>query len=110
MNNAVVKIFDMVDHAQQARNALLSEGFQADEVTLSVANDEAGPVVGNFTVGNSPVESPEHTYDRNYANVSQPGHCLVTVEVADALRASKAEMILARFGARDADPFSAPMH
>lgn len=110
MNNAIVKIFDMVDHAQQARNALLSEGFDADEVTLSIANDEAGPVVGNFTVGNSPMESASHTYERNYADMGQGGHCLVTVEVADKMRASRAEMILARFGARDADPLAQPMH
>lgn len=110
MNNAVVKIFDVYDHAQQARNALLSDGFNAEDVTLSVANDEAGPAVGNFTVGNMPMESAGHTYDRNYADVVQPGHCLITVEVDDVLRASRAEMILARFGARDADPFAPVTH
>jgi hypothetical protein len=110
MQNAIVKIFDVYDHAQQARNALLSDGFQAEDVTLSIANDEAGPVIGNFTVGNSPIESAGHSYDSNYANVNQPGQCVVTVEVDDTMRASRAEMILARFGARDADPFAQPMH
>lgn len=110
MQNAIVKIFDVIDLAQEARKALLSEGFDADDVTLSIANDEAGPVVGNFTVGNSPIESDSHTYDRNYANVNQPGHCLVTVAVDDAMLASRAESILERFGARDADPLARPTH
>lgn len=110
MHHAIVKIFDAVDHAQMARNALLSDGFQAEDVTLSVANDEAGPAIGNFTVGNGPMQSDEHTYGRNYANVEQPGHCLVTVAVDDVMRASRAEMILARFGARDADPLAPPHH
>lgn len=110
MQNAIVKIFDVVDLAQQARNALLSEGFAAEDVTLSIANDEAGPVVGNFTVGNMPMESGSHTYERNYVNVEQPGHCLVTVAVADAMLASRAEVILDRFGARNADPLAPSSH
>ncbi len=79
-------------------------------MTLSIANDEAGPVIGNFTVGNTPMESDSHTYQRNYADVEQPGHCLVTVAVGDAMLASRAESILDRFGARDADPLARPHH
>lgn len=100
MEHAVVRIFDVFEGAQQAREALLAGGFDPDEITVSVANDEAGPVEGNFTVGNSPIESDGHTYDRNYATTNQTAQCLVTVAAADAARAGHAHDILARFGAR----------
>lgn len=104
MNHAIVRIFDVYDHAQSARDALLAEGFAPDGVTMSIANDEAGPVEGNFTVGNSPVESQGHTYERNYAKPQQAGQCLITVAADDESSAARAAGILARFGARDADP------
>lgn len=104
MNHAIVMIFDVYDHAQSARDALLAEGFAANGITMSIANDEAGPVEGNFTVGNSPMESQQHTYDRNYAKPRQPQQCLVTVAAPDEPTATRAAGILARFGARDADP------
>ena len=104
MNHAIVRIFDVYDHAQSARDALLAEGFPPDGIMMSIANDEAGPVEGNFTVGNLPMESDRHTYDRNYAEVPKVAQCLVMVAADDEAAAAKAASILARFGARDADP------
>lgn len=102
-DHAIVRIFDVLDQAEQARRALLVEGFDADAVQMSIANDEAGPVAGNFTVGNSPIESAHHTYDANYASVRHANQCLMTVLAADAAAASSAAAILDRFGARDID-------
>ena len=104
MNHPIVRIFDVYDHAQSARDALLAEGFPPDGVTMSISNDEAGPVEGNFAVGNLPVESQHHTYDRNYAEAQWVSQCIVTVTASDEAGAAKAANILARFGARDADP------
>jgi hypothetical protein len=81
---------------------LLAEGFEADEIQISIANDEAGPVEGNFTVGNMPVESDSHTYDRNYARTNQTAQCIVTVAATDAQTAARADAVMARFGARQA--------
>lgn len=100
MNHAVMRIFDVFEGAQGAREALLAEGFGADEIQVSVANDEAGPVEGNFTVGNMPVQSDSHTYDRNYAKPNQTAQCIVTVAAADAQAAARADAVMARFGAR----------
>jgi hypothetical protein len=100
MQNAVVRIFDVFERAQRARDALLNEGFDAGDILVSVANDEAGPVQGNFTVGNSPVESERHTYDRNYAKPRHSAQCIMTVAAADAVLAARADAILARYGAR----------
>jgi hypothetical protein len=104
MTHAIVRIFDDYNHAQSARDALLAEGFAADRVTMSVANDEAGAVEGNFTVGNAQTGSGDHSYDRNYANAQQLSQCIVTVDAGDDEAAARAEGVLARFGARDADP------
>ena len=100
MVHAVVRIFDVFERAQKAREALLAEGFGAADINVSIANDEAGPVEGNFTVGNLPVESDRHTYDRNYAKPHQTAQCLFTVAAVDAVQAARADAILARFGAR----------
>ena len=100
MEHAVVRIFDVFEHAEEARAALLADGFDPAEISFSIANDEAGPVEGNFTVGNLPVESDRHTYDRNYAKPNQTAQCLFTVAASDAVQAGRADAILARFGAR----------
>ena len=101
--SAVVRVFDAFERAEGAREALLANGFDADDILFSVANDEAGPVLGNFTVGNSPVESEGRTYDHNYAKPTQAAHCIMTVAAADAALAARADAILAQHGARPID-------
>lgn len=101
MQAVIVRIFDVFDDAERARDALLREGFEREAVSLSVRDDEAGPVQGNFTVGNLPVQSEQHTYARNYANARQRGHCMVMVHAADAAVGASALAILDRCGGRD---------
>jgi hypothetical protein len=104
MNHAIVRIFDVFDHAQSARDALLAEGFEADRITMDNLNDGSGAVKGNFTVGNSPNQGDHHIYERNYAKSEELSQCIVTVDTADDQTAARADIILARFGARDPDP------
>ena len=101
MQHAIIRVFDVFDHAEHARDALLGDGFGREAVSLSVRDDEAGPAQGNFTVGNLPVQSEQHTYERNYANATQRGQCIVTVHPADAAAATRAVAILERCGGRD---------
>jgi hypothetical protein len=101
MQQAIVRVFDVFERAEQARDALLGDGLGREAVSLSVRDDEAGPVEGNFTVGNLPVQSEQHTYDRNYSNATQRGHCMITVQAADADTAARAVAILERCGGRD---------
>jgi hypothetical protein len=104
MNHAIVRIFDDYNHAQSAREALLAEGFAADGITMRIANDESGAVDGNFTVGNSPAAGENTTYESTYANPRQVSQSIMTVDAGDDETAARAGAILARFGARDADP------
>jgi hypothetical protein len=90
MNHAIVRIFDDFEHAEQARLALLDQGFGADAVELDSAGDEAGTVKGNFVAGNN-----------NYARPGRHDHCIMKVTAADAAAAGSAAAIVGRFGARD---------
>ncbi|MFP5393249.1 MAG: hypothetical protein ACLGI6_17145 [Gammaproteobacteria bacterium] len=101
---AIIRIFSVFEHAEQARDALQAEGFEASSIELSVRDDEAGPVQGNFTVGNLSTESQQHTYERNYANMEQRGHCMLTVQAPDSDVAARAIAILERMGGRNPDP------
>ncbi len=107
MDSAVIRVFDSFDHAEQARDALLAIGFAPHSVKLLIVGDEAGPVSGNFTVGNGPPDSPDHTYDRHYANPVQRSHCMITVDAGGGPLLAQAAGILARFGGRDPDPAAA---
>ncbi|NHZ98950.1 hypothetical protein [Massilia sp. CCM 8734] len=107
IEHAVLGVFDDLDKAGQARAALLADGFDADALELKVHNDEAGPVEGNFYVGNTPSESAQHVYDRNYANPVQRAQCLLVVDANDAAMAARAGAIMAGFGARDPNQLSA---
>ncbi|MDQ1816706.1 hypothetical protein RBA41_25730 [Massilia sp. CCM 9210] len=103
INHAVLGVFDEFEKAEQAHAALLADGFGSDALELKVHNDEAGPVEGNFLVGNTPIESEEHVYERNYARPVQRGQCVLIVDAADPATAARASAILAGFGARDPD-------
>ena len=50
--STLIRIFDHLPDAERARNRLLAEGFPPHAVQLDAGDDEAGPVQGNFTVGN----------------------------------------------------------
>jgi hypothetical protein len=98
MDNTIVRIFDVFTKAEQACDALLAAGFARDDVQLSVPDDEAGPLQGNFTVGDLTEDDANAPYQRKYANPIQRGHFLVMVEAADGERAAPALEILQRYG------------
>ena len=50
--NGLVRSFATLERAEAARSAVLSLGVSSDAVQLQVLQDEAGPVEGNFLVGN----------------------------------------------------------
>jgi hypothetical protein len=112
MDNTIVRLFERTADAEAARNALLEAGFSPDDVQLGSLMDEAGPVEGNFYVGNADIETPGQkaggndagSYRRNFDKVEWRGHYVLTVEAGEEQRAQAAAVLMDRFGALDADP------
>jgi hypothetical protein len=115
MATTLVRVYDRFLDAESARNELLSCGFPSSSVHLNVSEDEAGPVEGNFTVGNASMpadgtsssfrsgDSTDHTYEHDYAKVVQRAGCLLTVDADDDEQRNRASDIMNRFGAIDID-------
>jgi hypothetical protein len=106
MAQELLRIFDALDAAERARDVLLAAGFAPEAVQLQVRDDEAGPVAGNFTVGNNSVqgEKPDnHIYADNYKATSRVGDCMLIVHAPGAAQAARADALLAACGGRNID-------
>ncbi|RZI54368.1 MAG: hypothetical protein EOP12_03270 [Pseudomonas sp.] len=102
--NGLVRSFATLKRAEAARSAVLSLGVSPDAVQLQVLQDEAGPVEGNFLVGNGREASDDTSaYKANFANQVARGSCLlVLITIPDDQR-SKVEAALKEFGGADVD-------
>lgn len=107
----LVSSFDSFEAATRAREALVAGGVNPDMVQIRVIQDEAGPVEGNFWVGNSRAADggeskgiragPEVPYDKNFRNTVNRGVHLVMVNVTEAILRERAQGILGEFGGID---------
>lgn len=104
MQQTIIRIFDVFDHAEHARDALIESGFARDAVELTIKADEAGAVESNFAVGNVSDRSEQSTYAKSFADPQYRGHCMVMVNAADSDVAAHAVAILERCGGSDPDP------
>lgn len=100
MSSTLVKSFDSFADAQMARDALLAGGFSSSSVQLALPDDEAGPVAGNFTVGDA---SGKERYEEDFRHVAHRGHYRLTVDADDEEQAMRASEITGRFGAIDVE-------
>jgi hypothetical protein len=98
MENPLIYIFDDFDAAERAREELIEFGFAAPAVNLEVRDDEAGPVQGNFTVGDSPAVAGSEAYKHTFANTTHRGLCMLTVAPENASQRDYAVGLLARYG------------
>jgi hypothetical protein len=122
MTNTLVRIYDELGSAENARNDLLCAGFAATRMHLSVRDDEAVPVEGNFYVGDpatadhdvgsgggvggflkSLTGSDKDDYDKRFRNVVQRGTYMLTIEVTNEEEATAACEITAQHGALPTD-------
>jgi len=100
METQIGRVFSSIAGAERARDELLAAGFAREAVELSVHEDEAGAMQGNFTVGDDPKVTGGHDYSRTFAHhAREPGCCMITVNVTDATLAERASDILERLGA-----------
>lgn len=114
MSEPLIHSFQRFDDAEAARAALLSAGLDASALELRVIADEAGPVEGNFLVGNGrdarddTVETglrggPDAPpYADNFAAAVTRGVYLLVVQPGDRDEREKAASVLQRSGGVDA--------
>jgi hypothetical protein len=101
--NGLVRSFATLEHAEAARTAVLSFGVSADAVQLQVLQDEAGPVEGNFVVGNGRAAPDSSAYEANFANTVARGSCLLMLLSIPENQRSNVEAALNEFGGVDTD-------
>jgi hypothetical protein len=94
MAQPLVVTFDRLDDAEAARERLIGAGFAAASIHLASREDEAGPVQGNFTVGDGRPDTHGNPYELNYEDVVQRGTLLMTVDVESDARRSEAAALL----------------
>lgn len=120
--NTLIRIYDELGSAENARDDLLRSGFNASQMHLSVRDDEAVPVEGNFYVGDAAPADPDveagqgiggflrslagsgkDDYDKSFRNVVLRGTYMLTIEVANEDEANAACKITAQHGALPTD-------
>jgi hypothetical protein len=104
MENQLIYIFDEFDAAERARQELIKFGFDAAGVHLEVRDDEAGPVQGNFTVGDNPEAAGGADYKKTFANPTHRGLCMLTITPSSPMQSDYAVALLARYGVTEATP------
>ena len=119
----LARIFASLPNAEEAREALLAAGFDASRLHLSARHDEAGPVEGNFLIGNgkddaqrragfTPATGGEshNPYQHNFATPIESGVFMLTVDAEDHAQSEKAAEIMGRRGAVDVDELTGARH
>lgn len=116
MPTTVVRIYDKLSVAEQARDQLLSSGFPSERIHLSSSMDEAGPVENNFILNEKDLGSgpPGSVLDRMLGNEERTdaygnatpvwrSSYLLTVDTDDDEQLELASDIMERIGATDPD-------
>lgn len=110
MPGLVVRVYDHLSDAQNARHLLLQSGFEPSSISLSANHDEAGPVEGNGILddkdkGTGPRGAPLGAENRTGAyNSSEPiwrSSVMLTVDADDDEQWQRACRIMDSCGAAD---------
>jgi len=124
MANTLVRVFDRLADAEQAREQLLRNGFPDSSINMTSTWDEAGPVQGNFVVDRKEDTNPDspsfldrlHEGDPDAGTdisrrpdtsapqrMVQRGTIVMTVDAGSEELQSRASSILGDAGATDVD-------
>jgi hypothetical protein len=107
----LLRTFGTLDEATAARNALAEAGLPPDTLEVRVIEDEAGPVEGNFLIGNGRslegrpstgvLAGGEVPYGPNFSHTVARGGHLLMVKVRDQAQRELAHRVLQRLQAVD---------
>lgn len=116
MSEKLVRIYNALNSAEEARKALLASGFSREKLHLSSMADEAGPVEGNFILEYKDAAHDNDTsfldslFQRDDPNeglgrqaVAWSGTCILTVDVDDEVQLRQAGEIISQFGGVNAN-------
>lgn len=101
MEPPLLYVFDDFDLAQRARAELIQYGFGMDAVALRISDDEAGPVQGNFTVGDACHASAGTDYASTFGTVTHRGNCMLMIAPTSPTHTQYAIALMARYGVSD---------
>jgi len=101
MEAPLIYVFDDFDLAQKARGELIQFGFGNDAVELRISDDEAGPVQGNFTVGDACHATPGSDYASTFGTVAHRGNCMLMIAPSSPTHSQYAIALMARYGVSD---------
>ena len=104
---ALVRSFSTLEDALAAQDALAAAGIARELLELRVLEDEAGPVCGNFLIGNGRTNhggppgavrsGGEVPYRDNFRETAYRGAYLLTLHQLGPTQRSVAESVLAGF-------------
>ena len=96
----ITAIFDTVRAAQEARDALVREGLDADSIALSVSqtSDGVAAEAPGQSYENQPGQSERESAAARYGTAVRSGTCALTVDAAG--NAARLAQILTAQGAR----------
>ena len=102
-DGGLVRSFSTFEHAEAAKAAVLSLGVSADAAQLQMLQDEAGPVEGNFLVGNGRASPDSSAYESNFAHTVAHGSCLLVLSAVPNNQRSEIEAALNELGGVNLD-------
>lgn len=101
MPHTLLRSFARFEDARSARDRLVAGGMPASAVEVRSLEDEAGPVEGNFAIGNGrAAHGSRDAYALNFAGTPQ-GTNLLVVEAEDDAQRDRAESMLDGLGGTD---------
>lgn len=102
-DGGLVRSFSTFELAEAAKAAVLSLGVSANAVQLQMLQDEAGPVEGNFLVGNGRASLDNSAYESNFAHTVAHGSCLLILNAVPDDQRSEVEAALNKLGGVNLD-------
>lgn len=101
MSHTLLRSFARFEDARSARDRLVAAGLPPSAIEVRSLEDEAGPVEGNFAIGNGRLaRGSRDAYHLNFADASQ-GTNLLVVEAEDEAQRDQAVATLDGLGGTD---------
>jgi hypothetical protein len=97
MVDTLLRVFDNLSVAEQAREALLAAGIESRAINLASREDDGGPLQSNFIVDSA--DKPSRS--RQSAQQMQQTSCLLSVRLEDKRQGMLVATILDRYATLD---------